>query len=435
MKKIAILGAGMAGFGAAHRLFSEGIKSDIYEKKSYYGGHAASFKYKSGFIFDDGPHISFTKVKRIQELFAKSVSQEYEKLQARTTNYRKGQWIKHPVQRNLYGLPTNLTVDIIKDFVKAQSSQGVKTDNFAEWLIAAYGKTFARTFPMEYAKKFHTTRAENLSTDWLENRFYQPTLEELLHGALNPTTPDVHYIDHFRYPSKNGFASYFNMFLNQADLKLEHELIAINPKTKKLQFANGFETEYDYTISSIPLPELMPLIIGVPKEVLSASKRLSCSICVIVNIGVDREDICESHWAYFYDQDIIFTRLSFPHMFSLDNAPPQTGSIQAEVYFSNKYKPMKSGPESYIQPVVKDLIRCGLLREDDKIVFKNAWASPYANVIFDLERAGSLEIVHGYLNEIGIPYCGRYGEWKYIWTDESFMSGESAAQNILDRLS
>jgi len=57
----------------------------------------------------------------------------------------------------------------------------------------------------------------------------------------------------------------------------------------------------------------------------------------------------------------------------------------------------------------------------------------YANIIFDLERADSLKIVHGYLDEIGINYCGRYGDWGYMWTDESFISGENAAQRALDR--
>jgi len=56
---------------------------------------------------------------------------------------------------------------------------------------------------------------------------------------------------------------------------------------------------------------------------------------------------------------------------------------------------------------------------------------PYANVIFDLERAASLALVHGYLDELGIGYCGRYGDWGYMWTDESFMSGERAAEATL----
>ena len=98
--KIVILGSGMAGFGAAYRLHSEVIKSVMYEKNSYHGGHAASYNC-NGFIFDDGPHISFTKDEHIQKLFAESVGQEYERIQARTNNYWKGYWIKHPAQCNL----------------------------------------------------------------------------------------------------------------------------------------------------------------------------------------------------------------------------------------------------------------------------------------------------------------------------------------------
>ena len=75
MTKITILGSGMAGFGAAHRLHTEGLTSLMYEKKPYFGGHTASYKTDNGFIFDDGPHISFTKIERIQKLFAKSINQ------------------------------------------------------------------------------------------------------------------------------------------------------------------------------------------------------------------------------------------------------------------------------------------------------------------------------------------------------------------------
>ena len=73
----------------------------------------------------------------------------------------------------------------------------------------------------------------------------------------------------------------------------------------------------------------------------------------------------------------------------------------------------------------------GVLREDDKILFRDTMHIDYANVIFDLERATALSIVHGYLDDIGIAYCGRYGDWAYIWTDESFISGENAAEKIL----
>jgi hypothetical protein len=71
------------------------------------------------------------------------------------------------------------------------------------------------------------------------------------------------------------------------------------------------------------------------------------------------------------------------------------------------------------------------LREEDTILFRDVMHIKYANVIFDLERAEALKIVHGYLDDVGIAYCGRYGDWAYIWTDEAFMSGEKAADKVL----
>jgi protoporphyrinogen oxidase len=173
------------------------------------------------------------------------------------------------------------------------------------------------------------------------------------------------------------------------------------------------------------------MIEGTPPDVLEASRRLACSTCVLVNLGIDREDLSDAHMTYFYDEDICFTRLGFPHMLSARNAPPGTGSIQAEVYFSKKYKPFVGSPDALIEPVINDLRRCGLLREKDRVLSKAAMLLPYANIIFDLERATALKTVHGYLEDLGIAYCGRYGDWGYMWTDESFKSGELAAERTL----
>ena len=42
--------------------------------------------------------------------------------------------------------------------------------------------------------------------------------------------------------------------------------------------------------------------------------------------------------------------------------------------------------------------------------------------------------MRGYLEDAGIRTCGRYGEWAYFWTDDSFKSGEAAAERALGGL-
>lgn len=432
MDKIAILGSGMAGFGAAYRLHSEGKASIMYEKESFCGGHTASFK-SGDFIFDDGPHISFTSDRRLQQLFAKGINQEYERFVAQANNYWKGYWIKHPAQCNLFGLPKELLVEIISEFYDLKKESSGEIANYKDWLVASYGKTFAKNFPMQYGFKFHTTSAENMSTDWIGPRLYQPDMKEVLYGALSPTTENVHYVNDFRYPSNGGFVSYLQQFTSMTDIRLGHEMILMDPENHTLSFANQQTDEYDQVITSIPLPELIPRIKDVPSEVKSAAEALACTSCIIVNIGIDRDKISDFHWTYFYDQDIIFTRLSFPHMFSPYNAPKGAGSIQAEIYYSQKYKPLQYSREECISRTLSDLEKCGLITREDNVLFVEAREIPYANIIFDLDRERCLSIVHNYLDKIDVYYCGRYGEWGYHWTDQSFISGENATSKIVNK--
>ncbi len=431
---IVVLGSGMAGFGAAHRLHAEDVTPVMYDKNSYYGGHTASFRYETGFLFDVGPHISFTKDSRVQDLFADSVDQRYETIQISLNNYWQGYWPKHPVQLHLRGMPEDLIVKVIGDFVEARQLPEESPKNYADWLLASFGRTFAEQFPMKYTRKYHTTPAENLSTDWLGPRIYRPSLEEVLRGAICSTAPHVHYITHFRYPSDGGFMLYLNKFLPMGNVKLNHEVVSIDARARQVRFANGTVVGYDGLVSSVALPDLIPMIQGAPQDVVEAARLLACSTCVLVNIGVNREDLSSAHMTYFYDEDICFSRLGFPHMLSAKNAPAGTGSIQAEVYFSAKYKPFQGSAEDWIEPVIKDLRRAGVLREEDRILSRKAMFLRYANVIFDLDRSAALKKVHGYLDDLNIAYCGRYGDWGYMWTDESFISGERAAEKALEKL-
>jgi protoporphyrinogen oxidase len=429
---ISILGTGMAGFGASHAAHEAGLRPAVYDLHDHIGGHTASYEFAGGWTFDEGPHVSFTENPRIQDLLAANVNGKYESSPTRVNNYWKGHWIKHPAQINLNGLPANLVTQILLEFVElSQRTESPPIYNYEDWLRASFGKTFSETFPMEYTVKYHTTKAANMHTEWIGPRLYRPNLEEVFRGALQPSSDDVHYISRFRYPTHGGFAAYLEPFRRIADINLGYEVVGIDPKRRVLRFKNGKTASYDGLVSSIPLPELVPMIDGTPKDILQAASRLACTEAVIVSLGIDRPDLVDAHWSYFYDRDVFFTRLSTPHLQSPHNVPPGCGSLQAECYYSKKYRPLDRRPEDCIEPVIADLKRTGILRESDRVLFRHAMHLNYANVIFDLESTPATAAVHGYLDDIGIGYCGRYGDWAYIWTDQSFVSGEHALRKVL----
>jgi protoporphyrinogen oxidase len=428
---ILILGTGMAALGAASRLEAEDRAAILYDANLFPGGHTATFDAGQGFLFDDGPHVSFTKHERIRDLLAANVDGAFEEVRARINNYWHGSWIPHPVQMNLHGLPTDLVVDIIRDFVAVHSSDQPEIGDYEAWLRAAYGNTFAETFPMVYGHKYHTTTMDRLTTDWLGPRMYRPSLDEVLRGALAPTNADVHYVTSFRYPTNGGFQAYLHPLLERLDVRLGRRVCAIDTKARVVGFADGATAAYARLVSSIPLPDLVPMISGAPPGVLAAAARLSFSSAIMVNLGVAREDVSDAHISYVYDEDIIFPRLNFPHLLSPNNVPPGTSSIQAELYFSDRYRPLTVTPETLIDDVVRDLQRIGILRENDRLPVQEARFVRYANVIYDHERAAAVAMIHDYLAEVGIARCGRYGDWDHAWTDESFISGELAADQVL----
>lgn len=428
---ILILGSGMAGLGAAHRLREQGRAAVLLDKNSHAGGHTSTH-IRDGYVFDEGPHVSFTKDERVKQMFAEAIGNDFLSIDAYIDNYWQGQYVRHPVITNMHGMPKDVVVKCIDDYVEAKKNPPAKIENYEDWLVASYGRTYAELFPMQYASKYHTTHASNLSTEWVGPRLYQAKLSEILHGALSGESPNIHYVQDYRYPRHGGFAAFLGGLQRRSDIQLGHKVTGIDPRARTLTCANGKSIGYSGLISSIPLPDLVPMIKGAPKDVIEASQTLACTTVVLVNLGVDRRDLSRASWTYYYDDEFPFSRVSYPCTFSPDVAPAGCGSIQAEVYFSKKYKPLTGNPDACIEPTIEGLRKCGVLRDSDRIVYREAMVIEYANIIFDLDRAPALAKVHGFLDDVGVGYCGRYGDWGYLWSDEAFFSGENAAQRLVD---
>lgn len=432
MNPVVVLGSGMASLGAAHRLRAEGRPYVLFDRGDHPGGHTKTFEYPGGWVFDDGPHVSFTENERIQAILAEQIDGDYHQVPTGVNNYWKGFWIKHPAQVNLYGLPADLVVECIRDFVAAASGPEQPVANYEEWLIATYGRTFAETFPMRYTRKIHTTDARNLTADWMGPRMYRPTLDEVLRGALTQDTSDVHYIDRFRYPNHGGFYAYMRPIHEASELRMDHEAVRVDPRDRVVTFANGATAAYSALISTVPVRDLVAMVEGAPPAVLEAAAALAATGAVVVNIGIDRAEESPVTWTYFYDEDFITTRVSYPHKFSPYTTPPGTSAYQCEVYFSDKYRPLDQPLNAIIDRVEAELRQCGLIQAGDRVLLREATVSPFAGIIFDLDRPAALQTVNEYLDEVGILRAGRFGEWKYLWTDHAFESGENAAQLVLD---
>ncbi|MGI4743434.1 MAG: protoporphyrinogen/coproporphyrinogen oxidase [Janthinobacterium lividum] len=452
---VTILGAGLAGLSVSYHLGHENCH--IFEQNTYAGGHIHS-EVRDGFTWDEGPHVSFTKHDYVRELFAAST--DFLEYPVFPSNYYKGTWIAHPAQTNLYALPEAIKQDCIASFLDSRRSEDTTLaapTNYQEWLELAFGKTFANTFPKAYTEKYWTTSPKNLTTDWVGARVYYPNTDDVLNGAKGPLPTSTHYITSIRYPKKGGYFSFAKKIAADANISYGKKLSSISFSEKTITFSDGSKVAYEKLVNTIPLPILIQQS-DAPIQIKEAASKLSCSSVILVNVVAAHDAKRSDNWIYVYDKDKYSSRINFTELLSPENGLSGQTGIQVEVYFS-KYTPLDKSSDDIAQAVCAELIEMGLVESDESILSVHSKSVEWANVIFDKQRKESLNEILAYLTQYGLLreeddlqpssewdakvkdspiknnraqlfLAGRFGQWKYYWTDDCVLRGKFLSQII-----
>lgn len=435
--KIIVLGAGIAGISAAYHTKEkyQNVEVAVFEKTNDWGGLCGGFYIPSPqgeFWFDNAVHLSFAPEEYVQKIF--HTSSEPIRHIPIPTNYYNGTWLKHPAQNNLYPLSVKEKTLALKDMIDNHNSKE-NLKNFEEWLRAQYGNYFTENFPMKYTRKYWTVEAKELGTSWVGQRLYTPNLEEILEGAMTNETPNTYYAQEMRYPKEGQYRSFFKSLANQVNIIYNKEAIKIDTYGKNITFSDGSVETYSTLISTLPIPELVQITQDTPQEILESASYLKATSVAIVSLGFNRSDIPKNLWFYIYDEDKFFARVYSPSYKSPANAPKGCSSLQAEIYFSD-FKPLetlnsssKNAQDFFLNHVISSFIDMGICKEKD-IICKDFRIIPYGNVIFTHDMEKHRNKVLQYLQSQRILSCGRFGEWNYLWSNQSFLSGKNICDLI-----
>ncbi len=430
---VIVLGAGLAGLSAARHL---GGQCEVFEKEAWIGGHSRT-KTIDGWSFDEGAHVFFGKDECSQTFVYEPLGDELLTHTAEIwNNYGGRRFGRYPVQANAHALPADLATQCVLDFVEASQQPEAEVRTYQDWCYASFGRTFAERFLLHYARKVWTVPPDELDTQWLGSkvggRISRPSLEQVIRGAIDPEPQEINYLTDFHYPAHGGFARIVEPVA--ADLqrvRLGQPVARIRAARRELILADGATRSYGAAISTLPLPALVSLAEDAPVEVREAARRLMWTSVRCVNLGIARPDIGPGHWAYFYDHDIPFFRISFPSKLSPHNAPEGHSSVSCEIAYSRR-RPLDE--RRLVARVVEALRRTGVLRRSDRIVLEDQIDIPYAYVVFDFSRPACLETIHDWMESVGLHPCGRFGEWGYHWSFEAIDSGRRVAARVAKRL-
>jgi protoporphyrinogen oxidase len=438
-----ILGGGLAGLATARWMKPESYL--VLEAQGRLGGHLCSDVWEER-TWDQGPHVSFTKNSFVRDLLATDIDNDFVEFDAHVLNFDTNAWLPHPVQSHLYALPHDRRTAVINSF--RQRPHFISGQSYAEWLKAAYGQYMAEVYMGRYTRKYWTCEASDLAIDWIGPRMRVPDEAEFLASESSSILGKPHYISTVRYPRNGGFSAYLPGFTGSVSTLLNCEVKMIDLAAQRVETSCG-SFHYERLINSIPLPLFIQHCKQATPEILAISKQLHCTSLWLIDVAIPHPARVNFHWSYVYDNDKLSTRLTNIGALAPSNVPENQSGIQVEVYDSAYRKSLSA--EEVQARVVSELLDMQLIDSSQRAKVRSRIRRiKYANVIFDRSCKENLETIWSWAQHFGLQrelhdtlpltewssaqplssrlaFAGRFGQWKYFWTDDCILRGRQLA--------
>jgi protoporphyrinogen oxidase len=429
--RIAILGAGPTGLGAAYRLSELGFDNyQIFEQEGHPGGLAASFQDEQGFTWDIGGHVQFSHYSYFDALMEKLLGQEWLWHERESWVRILGRFVPYPFQNNIRFLPPAEMWECLRGLIRARRDHpGAPPANFDEWILQSFGEGIARIFMRPYNFKVWAHPPAEMSFHWIGDRVATVDLERVVRNILEQKDdrgwgPN----NQFRFPVRGGTGEIWRRLaatLPQNRLTFHKTAVRVDLRDKKIEFSDGTHADYDFLISSIPLNVLVALLDW--PELETAAKQLQYSSTHVVGIGLrgaPPPSLTTKCWMYFPEDDAPFYRATVFSNYSPNNVPDITRywSLMVEVSESD-HKPVD--PQRLLDEVVAGLQATHLVADRDSIVSLWHYRAGHGYPIPSLGRDQALQAILPALEQRNIFSRGRFGAWKYEVSnqDHSLMQG------------
>lgn len=425
MSEIVIIGAGMAGLGAALNLKKNSTNFLLFEKEKRPGGLCRT-EYVNGYYFDYTGHLLHFRNELFKSMVFSHIGDNICERKRNAWIYSKGVYTKYPFQANLHGLPEDVVVECIYEYGKRHFREYPGSIvNFRDWIDAHFGSGIARHFMIPYNTKLYCRDPSQLSPDCAGRFVPKSDFRLLLKGIINGGDENLGYNSQFYYPLNGGIETLVKALGNEISINADEKVLNIMIKDKKIITSKGREFAYKKIISTQPVDELINSCVGLMDNIRKYAEQLKYVSVLNVNIGVSG-NIGDRHWIYIPEHNYLFHRIGFPHNFSNNMVPSGHSSIYLEI----SYDPVNGINTDYVvKKSIDDLITMGVIKSVEQIRTVNTIDIPYAYVIFDQNRKKVLNQIKMFLEREEIYVAGRFGSWDYFSMEDAFMDGWS----VVDR--
>jgi len=440
--RVAVIGAGLAGLSAAYhleRLPGRGSRKNsfecaIFERESRPGGLCRTER-AGEFLFDYAGHFIHAQSAQFRRLVGSLLAENLATHTRRSWVWFRKRLVPYPFQANLRGVPADVAEECLYEASRAYfRGEKRRPTNFAEWAEATFGRGIARHFMLPYNRKLWRIPLSRTVPDSLGRFVPEPDLRRIIRGAIAPMANGPGYNSRFRYPRRGGIESFPRALAGKVKARVHtgSQVRGIDLSSGHLVLGDGGQASFDFLVSTMPLKDLVPKIVGAPADVLAAAGRLRHVSVMVVNLGFEGPSTAPGrHWQYVPEAQYLPYRVGFPSNLAAGLAPAGCGSVSAEVSHLPGHR---MRPEHCVDRVIADLTDMRILESRRQVKEVQVLHIPYAFVIHDREREGALKTIQSFLSRKGVLSIGRFGAWEYSAMEEAVMAGRMAAEAIAARV-
>jgi protoporphyrinogen oxidase len=411
--KILVLGAGPSGL--SYSLFCPDTVH-IIEQNGVPGGHASSYEI-SGFTFDYGPHILFSRDKEILQFVVGSLGENVELCKRNNKISFKNKLIKYPFENDLFSLPLLDNFECLRDFIFNKYKFKYKyPKNMKEWFLHTFGKSICTKYLFPYNEKVWNIKCSELSMTW-SDRIPNPPMLDVIKSSFGINTDGYKHQLYYHYPKEYGYQAISNGWSKYSDISYNETVLEINKNNNYLQVITSKKT-YDVNelVSSISLTKMIDICKSwIDADIIKLINKLIINPMYIISLGIQGEDADKYTAIYFPESDFLVNRISYPSTFSSLNAPAGHHSIQAEITFAKDSKIGDMGDDQILDHVITGLTKRQLIK--GKVIVKDIKRSKESYIVYNEGYEVIAEKIRQYFLDNGITLIGRFGYFEYVNVD------------------
>ena len=432
--KILILGGGIAAISLAKFLQNKKeIKEiTILEKDDKIGGLLRSYKVNNIF-YDVGPHIIFSRDKKILNLILKTLGKNKNKI--RRSNkilYDKNTYIKYPFENELYKLPKKDLKFALNKFLNNKFTK-LKPKTMKEFFLKNFGEGIFNLYLGPYNNKIWKMNTAKLDTQMVE-RIPRPPDEDIINSAKGAITEGYMHQLYFHYPKKGGIQSLFNAFHKKLNKKVKIltsvQLDKINFSTKKYFVKSDQGTfKSDKIFSTIPLNEFHSYF-KKNEKIKKISKKLQYNSIIIAMVNI-KGNIGGNNFALMVpNKNIIFHRISKLDFLGKNYSVKNSTTFQIEITYKNNSKISKMNNDEIFNKIFLGLKELNFIKNQSDVNFKDLKKFKYAYVIYNLSHRNSVDKLLNFYKKKGIDFLGRWGSWEYLNSDQVILQAYNMSKEF-----